>query len=135
MQFLFGLDFTGYAWDAVIDGFWAAQPAKAGVQEYANRLIRGVCERQTELDGDIGQALEYWTPDRVGHIERAILRIALYEMRYVDDVPPKVAINEALEIAKSYGFEEAPRFVNGVLDQLKPPGVDTEKDPEPCPPS
>jgi len=139
MEFLFGLDFTAYAWDEVIGDFWAARPAKPGVQQYANRLIEGVCTRLPEIDAAIAGAVEYWTPGRVGRIERAIVRIALYEIRYVDDVPAKVAINEAIEVAKKYGFEEAPRFINGVLDRLKstapPPTADTQGIDEPCPPS
>lgn len=119
MQFLFGLDFTGYAWDAAIDGFWAAFPSRPSVKPYAERLIRGVCEHQEGLDRRIAEALDKWSPERVGHVERVVLRIALYEMLHVPDVPATVAINEAIEIAKRFGAEDAPRFVNGVLDRLR----------------
>ena len=118
MQFLFGIQFTGYDWEKARDAFWAANPTKQAAQRYADRLIEGVCTRLPGLDAEIHEALERWAPDRVGHVERAALRIALFEMRYVPDVPPTVAINEALEVVKRFGTEEAPRFVNGVLDRL-----------------
>ncbi len=72
-----------------------------------------------ELDEEIAGSLDNWTPDRIGYVERAVLRIALYEMRHCDDVPDSVAINEALEVTKIFGTEDAPKFINGVLDRLK----------------
>jgi transcription antitermination protein NusB len=118
LQFLFGLDFTGYAWETEAEDFWCAFPARPPVRHYAERLIRGVCESQESLDDAIASALDNWTPDRVGRIERVVLRISLYEMLFVEDVPSNVAINEAIEIAKRFGADETPRFVNGVLDRL-----------------
>lgn len=119
LQFLFGLDFTAYAWQEVLEDFWAMNPARPGVRQYARTLICGVKEHQDALDEAIHGALENWTASRVGHVERNVLRIALFEMRHVDDVPQAVAINEAVEVCKIYCAEEATRFVNGVLDRLK----------------
>ncbi len=119
LQFLFGLDFTGYAWEDEIEDYWAHFPARDSVKPYAEHLIRGVCEHQEALDKRVLDCLDKWTPDRVGRIERVILRIALYEMLYEQDVPASVAINEAIEIAKAFGSDEAPRFVNGVLDRAR----------------
>jgi N utilization substance protein B len=119
LQFLYGLDFTGYEWESTLEGFWDGNNVRPTVRQYAERLIRGVCEAREELDARIGEALENWSMERVGHIERAIIRVALFEMIYMQDVPAGVAINEALEVAKAFGSEEAPRFVNGVLDRLK----------------
>lgn len=121
LQFLFGLDFSNYAWEDVIEVFWEAEPTRPGVKEYATTLIQEVCDRREALDADIDQAIQNWSPDRVGRIERNVLRIALYEMRCRDDVPAAVAINEAVELAKAYGSDEAPRFVNGILDRLSTP--------------
>jgi N utilization substance protein B len=119
LQCLFGLDFTQYPWDEVIEEFWQNNPARPNAKLYAERLIRGVYERLPELDAEIAEALHNWTPERVGGVERAALRMALFEMRHVDDVPPNVAINEALEVVKKYGPEEAVKFVNAVLDRLR----------------
>lgn len=120
MQFLYGLEYTQYEWRSALDGFWGTHPARPGVRNYADRLIEGVQEHLEALDEALLGGLQHWTPDRIGRIERAILRVALFEMTYADDVPRNVAINEAIEIAKSYGGDDAPRFVNGVLDRVKP---------------
>ena len=125
LQFLFGLDFTQARWQEALEGFWRTYPSRPSVKGYAESVIQGVCENIETLDRDIDGALQHWTLDRVGRVERTVLRIALYEMRYADDVPAKVAINEAIEIAKQYGWDEAPRFVNGVLDRL----YDSSRDP------
>lgn len=119
VQFLFSLAFTQFDWHDALEGFWQMNPARPAIRLYAERLISGVSESLTELDAAISSALENWNPERVGHVERAVLRVALFEMRYVEDVPTSVAINEAIEIVKLYGAEDAPRFVNGVLDRLK----------------
>lgn len=119
LQFLFGLGFTDYAWEDAAPGFWEMNPTRPPARRYAECLIRGVCEYRTELDADIAAALDNWSLDRLGHVERAVLRIALYEMCHVPDVPPSVAINEAIEVVKRYGNDEAPRFVNGILDRLR----------------
>lgn len=138
LQFLFGLEFTkDEEWPDQLEAFWAARPAWAemwqddvdsdwavlpqrrGVRRYADRLVKGIFENLEPLDAEITEALENWTPERVGRIEWSILRIALYEMRHLNDIPDAVAIDEAIEIAKLYGTEETPRFVNGVLDRLR----------------
>ena len=118
LQFLFGLDFSNYHWEEAIAFFWDAELTRPSVKAYAMTLIQGVSERREDLDDEIDRAIDRWSPDRVGRIERNVLRIALYEMRYQEDVPSPVAINEAIELAKNFGSNEAPRFVNGVLDKL-----------------
>ena len=122
LQFLFGLDFTDYAWQQAFEGFWSMAPSRPQVRKYAHALVRGVCMNRAALDADIDTAVHNWSPERVGRVERNILRIALYEMRNADDVPAAVAINEAIELAKMYGTDDAPRFVNGVLDRLRETG-------------
>ncbi len=118
VQFLFGLEFTEYGWQSAIEAFWEANPARPAAIEYAERLIQGVVDHGAELDASIESVLEQWSLQRVGRIERNVMRVALYEMRYCG-VPAKVAINEAIELARAYGPDEAPAFVNGVLDRLK----------------
>ncbi|MBI4559477.1 MAG: transcription antitermination factor NusB [Candidatus Hydrogenedentes bacterium] len=118
VQFLFGLEFTKREWQSAVLPFWAGNPVRAPVKEYAEHLIGGVLTHREALDDTIARVVTKWAPDRVGRIERNILRVALFEMRFADDVPPKVAINEAVEIAKKFGDDEVPRFVNGVLDRL-----------------
>ena len=119
LQILFGLEFTAYELDAVLPEYWEANPAKPGVRRYAERLVRGVVEQQAAIDAHLAQAQQRWSLARIGRVELAVLRVALYEMRYLEDVPPRVAINEALEVVKRYGADDAPRFVNGVLDRCR----------------
>lgn len=119
LQFLFSLDFTEYSVEDKLEDFWNINPARPGARQYAEKLIHGVATNRDALDAEIAAALDNWTPDRIGHVERSAIRIALYEMRYFRDVPEAVAINEAIEIVKTFGADDAPKFVNGVLDRLK----------------
>lgn len=80
--------------------------------------ISTLLEHVTELDEKISSVTEGWTTQRIGKAELTILRLALYEMLYDDDVPGKVAINEAVELAKKFGGDESPAFINGVLAKL-----------------
>jgi N utilization substance protein B len=98
------------------DGSRLAPSGKAC--EFAEQLIRGVLGRQKEIDARIRSAAQNFQLDRIGGVERAILRLAIYEMTNSLDVPPVVIINEALEIAKRYAAEDAAKFVNGVLDRI-----------------
>jgi N utilization substance protein B len=119
VQFLFGRDFTSYDPEDALEPFWELNPTRKSVKHYAEKLIRGVWTHMGELDEAINGALDHWTPGRVGRIEQNVIRVALFEILYCDDVPPSVAINEAIEVCRQFGGEEAPRFVNGVLDRLK----------------
>lgn len=125
MQFLFGLEFTQYEYGQVLEEFWEIHTARPSVRHYATKLIEGVCQHRDELDTVITESLHNWSPERVGRVERSILRIALYEMLHMPDVPDVVAINEALEVARQYGDDEMPKFINGVLDRARANKQDT----------
>lgn len=129
VQFLYGLELTRYDWHEAIANYWRMNPARPAVKRYTETVVEGIHRHREELDAAVASVLENWSPERVGKIERSILRLALYEMRYAEDVPVAVAINEAIELAKQYGDGEAPRFVNGVLDRLKKHGLDEAPDP------
>ena len=85
--------------------------------EFAWKILNGVVEHLTKIDETIVKAAPEWPMDRIANIDRNILRIGLYELMYADpnEVPPKVAINEAIEMAKNYGGPNAGKFINGVL--------------------
>lgn len=119
LEFLFGLGFTGNEWRDALPHFWETFVTNEDARRYADELIEGVEDHRGELDAAVNGALQGWAPERVGRIERTILRVALFEMRYRADVPPKVAINEALELAKAYGAAESTGFINAVLDRLR----------------
>jgi N utilization substance protein B len=90
---------------------------------FLEAVVHGVCERRVELDERLGQLSRNWRVERIARVERNILRMALWELEQRKDVPARVALNEAIELAKTYGAADAPAFVNGLLDSaLHGPG-------------
>lgn len=92
--------------------------AEPDLPEYSVTLVEGVAEHRRRIDEILTTYAEGWTPERMPLVDRAILRIALYELLWRDDVPDAVAIDEAVELAKSLSTDESPRFVNGVLGRV-----------------
>ena len=88
------------------------------VRPFAERLVRGVHLNRDEIDQTLISASENWRIDRMSIVDRNILRIALFEMLFCPDVPPKVSINEAIDIGKKFGSEDSGAFINGVLDNI-----------------
>ena len=86
--------------------------------EFTEALIAGVKQHQAQIDAQISEAAENWRLDRMAAIDRNILRLGAYEMMFCDEIPPRVAINEALELAKRYSTAQSSRFVNGILDRV-----------------
>ena len=119
LQFLYQLDLHDEADPAAHEAdFWARHPVDEETREFASALVAGTKLRQTEIDGLIVQYAEHWDLDRMAVVDRNILRLAVYELLDHDRVPPKVAINEAIEIAKKFGTRESGRFINGILDRV-----------------
>ena len=87
-----------------------------GVREFADGLLRGTLEHLADIDTELERQTAHWRLDRLAAVDRNILRLAMYELLYHRDTPHAVVIDEAIEIAKKFGAEESPRFVNGVLD-------------------
>ena len=87
-------------------------------REFALVLIRGVTAHVEEIDRLISGASTHWSIARMARVDRNLLRLAAFELQFLTEVPPNVAINEAIEIAKSYGSDESPNFINGVLDHI-----------------
>jgi N utilization substance protein B len=92
------------------------QAASVEIRSFADELLRGVLANLEEVDDLLRQQTAHWRLERLAMVDRNILRLAMYELLYRRDTPPAVAIDEAIEIAKKFGAEESPRFVNGVLD-------------------
>lgn len=87
--------------------------------KYADQIIQGVQKSKEEIDKKIHEASRHWKLDRMGGVDRNILRLSIYEMFYASElIEPKIAINEAIEIAKIFGSQESAAFVNGLLDQV-----------------
>lgn len=124
-QVLYGLCFSPAADRAALWRLFVLSPHNGDMSEadldrepsgFAWELVDGVWGHTAALDEAIGRFSHNWRVDRLGRIELTILRLALYELLWRDDVPPKVAINEALELAREFGDERARAFLNGILD-------------------
>lgn len=117
VQLLYASEITGEEPSRIVET--GAAPEEVVLDEYALRLIEGVAENRPEIDGLLDEASRNWAVSRMPLVDRCILRIAVYEMRYVDEVPVAVSINEAVDLAREFGGEdESHRFVNGVLGRI-----------------
>jgi N utilization substance protein B len=94
------------------------QERPENLSSYGQELVTGIIAHMSEIDARIAMASTHWSVARMPCVDRNIIRIAVYEMRFSDDVPAKVCINEAIEIAKRFSGDEAPKFINGVLDTI-----------------
>ncbi|MCS6319044.1 MAG: transcription antitermination factor NusB [Nitrospira sp.] len=117
VQILFQYDIHGQAgpW---LDDFWTQYPLAEELRGFAERLVAGVRDHKKELDTLIGSFATNWKVNRMPIIDRNILRMGCFELLHVPEVPAKVTLNEAIELAKSFGDEEASKFVNGILDKV-----------------
>lgn len=127
LQALYQCDTLNEWDDDSIDLFFRSFTNSSGVQpntpEFENsafcrRIIEGVREQVSFLDDQINRASTHWNLDRMSRVDRNILRLAAFEIAFLDDIPMNVSINEAIEIAKRFGADDTPMFVNGVLDKL-----------------
>jgi N utilization substance protein B len=92
---------------------------EAAIRLFADPLIRGAVEHLAELDANIAKHAKNWELHRIAAVDRNILRLAIFEMLYRDDIPPVVSINEAVDIAKKFSTQDSGKFVNGILDKVK----------------
>lgn len=115
LQMLFEWDMTRQDPARVEKLFWKSARAAASTREFANQLFEGTVTQASAIDEMVGKLAENWRLDRLAAIDRNILRLAIYELR-VGTAPPKVVIDEALELAKKFSSAEAPAFLNGILD-------------------
>jgi N utilization substance protein B len=89
------------------------------VDAFQKRLVLGVLEHYSELDRLIERYSENWRLDRINLVERNILRMAIFELLFCEEIPPKVTINEAIDLGKRYGSEDSGSFINGILDRIQ----------------
>ncbi|MCF8081637.1 MAG: transcription antitermination factor NusB [Deltaproteobacteria bacterium] len=88
------------------------------IRAFAMDLVVGVYHNKAVLDQTISKASRNWRIERMSHLDKTILRIAAFEMRFMDDIPPKVSLDEAVELGKKFGNEHSARYINGVLDNI-----------------
>ncbi len=124
LQILFQYEWnSGYSMEQVlqeyVSGLLAGRPAdNEYTLEFARRCIRGVLEHREQIDSVIARHAKKWRLDRMSNVDRNILRLGVFEILFAPDIPGKVAVNEAVELAKRYGTDESGAFVNGILDSV-----------------
>jgi len=119
LQVLYQLNITKEDANRALAHFQEHFSSEGETDEFLRRLVLGVLEHCRELDRLIEQYLENWRLDRINVIDRNILRMALFELLYCEDIPPKVTINEAIDLGKRYGSEDSGSFINGILDRIQ----------------
>ena len=117
MQMLFQWDMSQQEFTKLETRFWKSAKAADKTRAFANQLFEGAAKNVAGLDEIIGKHCENWRFERLAAIDRAILRLAIHEMRAAE-TPAKVVLNEAVDLAKKYSSEESGAFVNGVLDSI-----------------
>jgi transcription antitermination factor NusB len=119
LQLLYALEIRRTDVSEVLREAWAETMLFSEIRDFTTTLITGVIRHRDEIDAFIQECSTNWSLERIGLVERNILRFAIYELCFLPDIPPNVTINEAVEVAKKYGTEEAPAFINGILDRIK----------------
>ncbi len=119
LQILYQLEMNPGSREEIKNSFWNQNPEAAEeVRQFAGSLVEGTLTHQEEIDKIVTKATENWEIGRMAVIDRNILRFATYELLFVQDIPPKVTINEAVNLAKKFSQEDSGKFVNGVLDKI-----------------
>jgi len=119
MQLLFQIDLSGETPEAALKSFWETRDIAPENSRFTDLLVRGCYKRRKEIDGLLKKYSEHWKLSRMSTVDRNILRLAVFELLYQEETPPKVVINEALEVAKRFSTPESVSFLNGILDAIK----------------
>ena len=118
LQILYGMESNPVSLPQALHNFREGARGAAASRAFAEELVVGVVEHKAEIDARIEDKSTNWTVPRMARIDLNILRLAVFELVFRPDIPANVTINEAIEIAKKFGTEESPSFVNGILDQI-----------------
>ena len=127
LQYLYEVNLVGLEEAEGLDEFLERQVGRLEARPYAARLVAGVLEHKADIDAELRAAAENWSLERMAVVDRNVLRIGVYELLHDDEIPEKVAINEAIDLARRFSSEDACAFVNGVLDRIKQRGADAEQ--------
>ena len=118
MQALFAMDINNDFSTDKLEVFMENNNFQGDEVDYINRVVPDILDKLEVVDETIEENLKGWTMARLAKVDRQILRIAVYEFLYKDDIPEEVSINEAVEIARLYSSDEAPKFINGILGTI-----------------
>ena len=118
LQILYQIDVGKFSADEALQDYFEGHEEPEVIKEFAKALVLGASSKTQDIDKMISDSAENWTMARMAVVDRNILRLAAYEMLFTPEVPAKVCINEAVELAKKYGDKDSGKFVNGVLDRI-----------------
>lgn len=127
LQVLYQVDVTSHSPEEALDIFQKNFKAKKESWDFARELTLGICGNVEKIDSIIEGETQHWKLSRMTVTDRNILRLAVYELQFRDDIPSRVTLNEAIELGKRYGTEESGAFINGILDKIYR-GSDNEED-------
>ena len=122
LQMLYQVDITRGTWQEILKSFWEGsdrQENSAELKDFSAQLLQGVVVHMQEIDKKISKYAANWQLERMAFVDRNIMRLGCFELLFCQDIPPKVAINEAVELAKKYSGLESGKFVNAILDKIK----------------
>lgn len=122
LQMLYQVEITRGNWQETLESFWQGnepQGLPGELKDFSAQLLGGVVNHMQEIDKKISKYAANWQLERMAFVDRNIMRLGCFELLFRQDIPPKVAINEAVELAKKYSGHESGKFVNAILDQIK----------------
>lgn len=122
LQILYQIDIRGDSYSDCLNSFWQTteEEVEGQVKDFTTELVLGVTNNIEQIDKKIVEYATNWQIERMAVVDRNILRLSCYELIFRSDIPPKVSINEAVELAKKYSSPDAGKFVNGILDKINP---------------
>ncbi len=118
VQVLFHMEYNGGEPEEAFELVCTHFEAPESVQPFSKDLVKGVIEHKEEVDSRIRRASRNWKLERMSRVDRSVLRLATYEILFRDDIPPKVSIDEAVELGKKFGSDDSAAFINGILDNI-----------------
>src|SRR4030043_962542 len=118
LQVLYSLNFVSIDVQKALNLFWGNFAAPQAAKEFAATLVQGTWEHREELDKLIAGCSDNWSLKRMSKVDISVLRMAVFEFLYCADIPPKVTLNEAIDLGKTFGSENSGSFINGILDAL-----------------
>jgi len=133
LQMLYQIDLCGPELLEDAAAYFAAEESDREARAFAQRLVQGVHEHAEQIDQAIRDVAQNWDIGRMAVIDRNVLRLATFELLHCEDIPPKVAINEAIELGKRYSTANSGAFINGILDKVKSQGSPQPAEGSPAP--
>ena len=118
LQILYQIDVRNDPEDKILVDFWKNIETEPEISDFAAKLVIGTIRNKKKIDEMISKYASNWKLSRMAVIDRNVLRMAAYELLFCEDIPPKVSINEAVDLAKKFGDTESGKFVNGILDKI-----------------